>query len=182
MQQTTIAALLGVVTGFILPSVGKFIHSRIRGTRFENAVWAEIDEANDAIHSKLLWLSRDCTPYSDQIDPRLLVEVNDKLLYLGEDEDFQVSHPFWENNLLEIIEATSTAAFRGMCREITQAHKFVAKFRDMKLAFKIGGGDAKQMARACYRDLRSIHYGLFDHPRKVLDSESQKREDARIMT
>ena len=47
-----------------------------------------------------------------------------------------------------------------MCREVSLLRKFESKFREMKLAFQIGGGDPKQMALACHRDLIEIHDSL----------------------
>ena len=47
-----------------------------------------------------------------------------------------------------------------MCREVSLIRKFESKFREMKLAFQVSGGDPKQMALACYRDLIEIHDSL----------------------
>lgn len=93
-------------------------------------------------------------------DERLLAEFDGTVLYLGEQEEFCVSLPFWEQNIRDIIELTSTKSFNGMCREVLLLRKFVSKFREMKLAFKVGGGDPKQMALACYQDLVEIHRKL----------------------
>jgi len=68
-----ITALLGAVTGFFLPLIASYVRSRTKGSRFENAVRAEIDEAKDSVHQKLLWLSRDQTQYRIKIEERLLV-------------------------------------------------------------------------------------------------------------
>lgn len=155
-----VTALLGVTTGFFLPSLASYIRSRVKGTRFENAVRVDLDQAKDSVHQKMLWLSRDQTPFRRQTGERLLAEFHGKLLYLGEDEDFSVSLPFWDENIREIIEITSTRAFNELCREVSLLRKFVAKFREMKLAFKVTGGDPKQMALACYRDLLAIHNQL----------------------
>ena len=133
---------------------------RTKGSRFENAVRAEIDQAKDSVHQKMLWLSRDQTPYRAQIEERLLIEFEGKLLYLGEPEDFSLTLPFWDHNLRDVIEATSARAFNRMCREVSLLRKFESKFREMKLAFQIGGGDPKQMALACHRDLIEIHDSL----------------------
>ncbi len=155
-----IPALLGAITGFFLPLIASYVRSRTKGSRFENAVRAEIEEAKDSVHQKLLWLSRDQTPFRSQTDRQLLVEFEGKLLYLGEPEDFSLTLPFWEHNLRDVIEATPTKAFNRMCREVSLLRKFESKFREMKLAFQIGGGDPKQMALACYRDLIEIHDSL----------------------
>ncbi len=155
-----ITALLGAVTGFFLPLIASYVRSRTKGSRFENAVRAEIDQAKDSVHQKMLWLSRDQTPYRAQIEERLLIEFEGKLLYLGEPEDFSLTLPFWDHNLRDVIEATSARAFNRMCREVSLLRKFESKFREMKLAFQIGGGDPKQMALACHRDLIEIHDSL----------------------
>jgi hypothetical protein len=153
-----ITALLGAITGFLLPTLASYVRSKMKGSRFENAVKGELDEAKDCVHRKMVWLSRDQTSFMAQIDDqRLLAEVEGKLLYLGEPEEFSVQLPFWEQNLRDIVELTSNNSFNRMCREVSLLRKFVSKFRDMKLTFKVGGGDPKQMARACYRDLLSIH-------------------------
>lgn len=133
-----ITALLGVVIGFLLPSLAAYIRSRIKGTRFENAVKSEVEEAKDSVHQKMLWLSRDVNPFMDE---RLLAKFNGKQLYLGEQEDFSVLLPFWEQNIREIIEVSSTTSFNRMCRDVSLLRRFVSKFREMKLAFKVGGGD-----------------------------------------
>ncbi|MGA8761669.1 MAG: hypothetical protein WB562_02175 [Candidatus Sulfotelmatobacter sp.] len=156
-MKEVVTALIGVATGFFLPSLAKFVQSRVRGTRFENAVRAEIEEAKDIIHEKMLWVSRDHREFREQADTRLLVEFDGKLLYLGEEEEFRVALPFWENNIRDIIEITSTKSFNKMCRDFSLAKKFASKFREMKLSFKVSGGDPKQMALACYRDLLAIH-------------------------
>jgi hypothetical protein len=155
-----IPALLGAITGFFLPLIASYVRSRTRGSRFENAVRAEIDEAKNSVHQKMLWLSRDQMPYRSQIEERLLIEFEGHLLYLGEPEDLSTALPFWDHNLRDVIEATSTRAFNRMCREVSLLRKFESKFREMKLAFQTGGGDPKQMALACYRDLIQIHDSL----------------------
>jgi hypothetical protein len=152
-----VAALLGTATGFLLPTLASYIRSRMKGARFENAVDVELDGAKDSVHQKMLWISRDHRPYSSQTDEKLLVECDGKLLYLGEKESFGVSLPFWEQNMRDIIEITSTDSFNGMCRKVVLLRKFVSKFSEMKLTFEVGGGDPKQMALACYRDLVQIH-------------------------
>jgi hypothetical protein len=152
-----ITALLGAATGFFLPSLASYIRSRMRGSRFENAVKGELDEAKDSVHQKMLWISRDQSPFRSLTDERLVLEFDGKLLYLGEEEAFSVSIPFWEHNIRDIIEVTSTKSFNGMCREVSLLRKFVSKFREMKLAFDVGTGDPKRMALACYRDLVEIH-------------------------
>jgi hypothetical protein len=156
MDQAT-AALLGAITGFFLPSLASYIRSRMKGARFENAVKGEIEGAKDSLHQKMLWVSRDQSPFKSQTAERLLVEFDGKLLYLGEQEDFCVSLPFWEQNIRDIIEVSSTKSFNDMCRKVLLLRKFVSKFREMKLTFNIGGGDPKQMALACYQDLVKIH-------------------------
>lgn len=150
-------ALLGAITGFFLPSVASYVRSRMIGSRFENAAKAELEEAKDKVHEKMLWVSR---PFKSQTDDRLLVEFDGKLLYLGEPEDLCVSLPFWEHNIRDIIEITSTKSFNAMCREVSLLRKFVSKFREMKLTFRVGGGDPKLMALACYHDLIEIHSKL----------------------
>jgi hypothetical protein len=155
-----IAALLGVVTGFILPLLVAYVQSRMKGSRFENAARAEIAEAKSRVHEKMLWLSRNQAPYRAHSDERLLVAFDSKLLYLGEPEEFTLALPFWQQNLRDLIEVASTSAFNNLCREVSQLRKFESKFREMKLAFQIGGGDPKQMALACYRDLIQIHNSL----------------------
>lgn len=152
-----IVALLGAITGFLLPTLAAYVRSRMTGTRFENAVKGELDEAKDSLRQKMLWISRDQSSFRSQLDEKLLVEFGGKLLYLGEEEDFCVSLPFWEQNIRDIIEVTSTKSFNRICREVSLVRKFVSKFRETKLAFKVGGGDPKQMALACYRDLIEIH-------------------------
>ena len=162
-----VTALLGAITGFLLPSLASYIRSRTKGSRFENAVRAEIDQAKDSVHQKMLWLARDHTAYSAQTDERFLIPFDDHLLYLGEPEEFSLTLPFWDHNLRDVIEATSTRAFNRMCREISLLRKFESKFREMKLAFQVGGGDPSQMALACYRDLITIHDSLIQddpHP------------------
>ena len=155
-----ITALLGAITGFFLPLIASYVRARLMGSRFENAVRAEIEEAKIRIQHKLLWVSRDHTPYISQSEQCLLIEFKGKLLYLGEPEDFSIALPFWDHNLRDVIAATSTRAFNRMCREVSLIRKFESKFREMKLAFQISGGDPKQMALACYRDLIEIHDSL----------------------
>lgn len=155
-----LAALIGAATGFFLPSLAAYIRSRTKGTRFENAANEDLDAARESIHQKMMWLSRDQTPFRAQTEERLLVEFEGKLLYLGEDEEFIVALPFWEQNLRDIAEVASTRAFNKIARKVLLTRKFVSKFREMKLAFKIGGGDPKQMALACYRELEEIHKQL----------------------
>lgn len=151
-----IAALLGTVTGFLLPSLASYLRARTRGARFENALRGELEDARETARQKLLWLGRDQRPWAAITDEKLLVEFEGKLLYLGEDEDFTVQLPFWDQNLRDIVEATSTRAFNRICREVALLRRFALKFREMKLAFKVDGGNPKAMALACYRDLIAI--------------------------
>jgi len=153
----TILALLGVVIGFILPSLASYIKSRTIGARFENAVKSELEDAKDNLHRKMLWISRDQSQFKSHVDDWLLAEYDGKLLYLGEEEDFSISIPFWEQNIRAIVEATSTKSFNKMCREVFLIRKFVSKFREMKLGYKVSAGDPKRMALACYEELVKIH-------------------------
>jgi len=155
-----VAALLGVITGFLMPLLLSYVQSRMKGSRFENAARAEIAEAKARVHEKMLWLSRDQTPYRSQTDERLLVEFSGMLLYLGEPEEFTLSLPFWQQNLRDLIEVVSTAAFNSLCHEVSLLRSFESKFREMKLAFHIGGGNPKQMAQDCYQNLLDIHESL----------------------
>lgn len=158
-----ITALLGAVTGFFLPSLASYVRSRMKGTRFENAVQLEIDVAKDRLHQKMLWISRDQSSFRSPNDENLLVEFDGKLLYLGEEENFSVLLPFWEQNTRDIAELASTKSFNRICGEVVSLRKFVSKFGEMKLAFKVGGGNPKRMALACYRDLIKIHDELVPH-------------------
>ncbi|HEV3219095.1 MAG TPA: hypothetical protein VGZ48_04950 [Candidatus Acidoferrales bacterium] len=160
MDHVIVASLFGVATGFLLPSLASYVRSKLKGNRFENAVKLELDEAKESVQEKMLWFSRDQMQFRQQADERLLVELGGKLLYLGEEEDFAVSLPFWDQNIRDIIEITSASSFDRMCRDVLMLRKFARKFREMKLAFKIGGGDPKQMASACYLDLVEIHVKL----------------------
>lgn len=155
-----ITALLGAVTGFFLPSVASYFRSKTKGKRFENAVKGELDEAKGRLHEKMIWLSRDHRPLESVTDKKLLVESDGKLLYLGEEEEFNVSLPFWDQNLRDIVEATSTRSFGRMSHEVLLLRGFASKFREMKLSFKVGGGDPKAIALACYGELVGIHRDL----------------------
>jgi hypothetical protein len=46
-----------------------------------------------------------------------------------------------------------------MCRDVSLARRFSAKFREMRMAFRVAG-DQKAMALACYADLGAIHSQL----------------------
>ncbi|MEW6670271.1 MAG: hypothetical protein AB1427_01125 [Thermodesulfobacteriota bacterium] len=156
-----IAALLGVVIGFVLPSLASLIRSQTIGKRFIVALNEELKEAKDSIHNKMSWVSRDADDLKDRVDPRLLVDCGGRQLFLGEDENFFVALPFWENNTREIVESISTREFKRICSEVFLIRRFVSKFRDMKLAFKTETGDPRWMARVCYQDLIEIHDELF---------------------
>jgi hypothetical protein len=155
-----VTALLGAVTGFFLPSLASYFRTRTKGSRFENAVKGELDEGKESVRQKMFWLSRDQSPFESLSDEKLLVEFDGKLLYLGESEDFNIALPFWEQNLRDIVEVSSTRSFNAMCEEVSLLRRFVSKFREMKLAFRVGEGDPKAMALACYRDLVKIHNEL----------------------
>ena len=155
-----ISVLLGTATGFFLPSLASFIRATVKGSRFENALEAEITEAKDSVRQKMLWVSRDHREFMAKTAKSLVVEFDNKLLYLGEDEDFSVSLPFWEHSMRDIVEVVPTRSFNRMCQDVILLRNFVSKFREMKLAFKIGGGDAKKMALACYQDLVELHKRL----------------------
>ncbi|MFB2937082.1 hypothetical protein ACE1B6_17675 [Aerosakkonemataceae cyanobacterium BLCC-F154] len=155
-----IAALLGVIIGSILTSLSSIFRSRMIGSRFLAALEVEIQEAKDSIHQKMRWVSRDASCMKGQIDARLLVEYNGKVLLLGEEEDFVISLPFWDANIREIVEIIPTKQFKRICNEVILIRKFALKFRDIKMAFKIVMGDPAWMARECYIDLLNIHNQL----------------------
>ncbi|MBC8114700.1 MAG: hypothetical protein H7062_10010 [Candidatus Saccharimonas sp.] len=159
----TIGALLGVVLGFLLPSVASLLRSYTTGRRFENAVRAELAEARELLGRKMRWILRDETGVTPdpRRDPSHVVNYCGRLLYLGEPEDFSVHLPFWEQNIKAVIEVTPAKAFATLFREVVLVNRFVSKFRDMKLAFTSGLGDPTWMAIACLGDLISIHDKLF---------------------
>jgi hypothetical protein len=154
-----VAALVGVVVGFLLPTFYSLAQSYIAGHRFENAARAELSEAKELIGRKMRWILRDetgITPDSAR-DPSHVVACYGRLLYLGEPEDFSVHLPFWEQNIRAIVEVTRAKPFGELFREVVLVNRFVSKFRDMKLAFTSGLGDPKWMAIACLGDLTRIH-------------------------
>lgn len=160
-----ISALLGVLLGFLLPTLASLVRSHTVGKRFENAVRAELARAKDLIARKMRWILRDesgALPYlpSPNRDPAHVVAAYGRLLYLGEPEDFAVNLPFWEQNTRSIVELTPAKAFADLFGEIVLVNSFVSKFRDMKLAFTSGLGDPKWMALACLGDLIGIHDAL----------------------
>ncbi len=158
-----IAALLGVVIGFILPSLSSIVRSKKVGERFIAALEVELEEAKNIIDQKMRWISRNASCMEGQIDQRLLVEYNGKVLFLGEDEDFFVSLPFWDGNIRDIVEVIPTQQFQRICSDVILVRRFLTKFRDMKMAFKVVIGDPTRMATACYSDLLQIHDKLL-HP------------------
>jgi hypothetical protein len=157
-----IMALLGVVLGFLLPTVASVIRSHTTGSRFENAVRAELMRAKDLIHRKMLWILRDESGVSPdpRRDPRHVVAAYGRLLYLGEPEDFAVNLPFWDQNTRMIVEVTPAKAFAALFDEVVLVNSFISKFHDMKQAFTSGLGDPKWMALACLGDLITIHDAL----------------------
>jgi len=171
-----ISALLGVVLGFLLPTLASVVRSHTTGSRFENAVRAELARAKDLIHRKMRWILRDESGISPdpRRDPRHMVAAYGRLLYLGEPEDFAVNLPFWDQNTRVIVELTPAKAFAALFNEVVLVNSFISKFRDMKLAFTSGLGDPKWMALACLRDLISIHDALIpEHAlARILPAES----------
>ena len=172
-----IVALLGVVIGFILSSLASLVRAYTTGRRFENAVRAELAQAKELIHRKMLWVLRDETGISPdpKRDPSHQISWQGKLLYLGEPEDFAVQLPFWEQNVRTIVELTAAKAFAALFREIVLVNKFVSKFREMKLSFTSGLGDPRWMGVACLEDLIMIHDKLM--PEQAL-KDTVHSEDA----
>ena len=153
----TLSALLGAAVGFTLPAIKSYFEERTRGSKYEQAVEAELEAARETITNKMKWLSRDERDSEGVRDERLHVEYEGKLLYLGEDERFEAPLPFWENNIREIVEVAGARSFKELSGRVLLVKKFVIKFREMKMAFKTGEGDAKKMGLACYRDLLDLH-------------------------
>ena len=156
----TISALLGAAVGFAMPTIKSYLEQRTKGAKYEQAVEVEIQAAEDAIINKMKWLSRDERNFVHGKVDKHFVEYEGKLLYLGEDEQFEIEVPFWENNIREIVEVLRAVSFRRLSGRVLLIKKFVMKFRDMKLAFKTGHGDAKKMGLACYKDLLNIYSQL----------------------
>ena len=136
-----IAALLGVIIGSILPSLSSLLRSKVVGEKFITALDIEIQEAKNTIHEKMHWISRDASCMKGIVDGRLLVESNNTMLLLGEDEDLIITLPFWEANIRDIVEIIPPKEFKRICNEIILTRKFLSKFRDMKMAFKVVMGD-----------------------------------------
>ncbi len=154
-----ISALIGVALGFLLSSVSSFVRAHTTGRRFANAARAELEEAKTLIEGKMRWILRDETGITpgEKRDPEHVVECYGRLLYLGEPEEFSVHLPFWEQNNRSVVEFTPAKSFKALFHEIVLINRFVAKFRDMKMAFTSGLGDSKWMATACLKDLIEIH-------------------------
>jgi hypothetical protein len=153
----TIAGFIGIALGFFLPAAASLVKERTLGKRLKHAFDREIEDAKTGIHRKMFWLSRDVSGAALAVDERQLVKSDGKVLYLGEDEEFDVRLPFWEGNLDEIVHSVDTRTFDELCDQVRYVRAFVSKFKDLKLAFKSIGGDPKKMALVCYQDLLKIH-------------------------
>ena len=176
-----IAALIGVALGFIFSSAAAAVRHYVTGRRFASAVRAELAEAKELIHGKLRWLLRDekgVTP-DPRRDPSHQVVwqtkkppkeclPRERLLYLGEPEDFVVNLPFWEQHILAIVELLPATSFAEFRREVGLVNKFVTKFRQMKNSFTAGLGDPEMMAKRCLEDLTTIHDQLMPEKAPVL--------------
>jgi len=162
-MKDALIALLGAMVGFALPAIKDLITRRTIGNRFVNALEQELSDVKDRIHRKMLWVGRDVTHHKSGLDGRLLVNCGDRLLYLGEAEEFDVSLPFWEANTRDIVGALDTRSFNDICAEVVLIRSFIAKFKEMKMAFVVQGPNPGDMARACYQDLLRIHNELFSN-------------------
>ncbi len=151
------SALAGTLIGFLLPTIAGLIKSRTRGKRFANAVRQELIQAAEQIHQKMVWLSRDVSAERAGKEEGRLVDVNGRLLFLGEVEAFSVPLTFWQGNIRDIAEIVDTKRIDAICAQVAMVRRYEAKFKDMKAAFHFSDQNPKEMAGVCYRELIDIH-------------------------
>jgi hypothetical protein len=192
-----IAALLGVTLGFIFSIGADLVRQYVAGRRFASAIRAELAEAKDLIYGKMRWVLRnekgvDVSPGTKRVaghqiawtwnptPPPKECSPCERLLYLGEPEEFVVSLPFWEQHVLAIVERIPAPTFAQFRREVGLVNRFVSKFGEMKMSFTTDLGNAAWMATACLNDLITIHDELNPEKAPIL-CLLQKEEAARVI-
>ena len=167
-MEKALSALLGIVVGFLLPTIASLIKAKTVGRRFVNALEQELEEAKEKVHQKMRWLSRDVKDQKGTLEARLLVESDGRLLYLGEPETFDAALSLWQENIRDIVEIVDTRSFDRLCSQVSMLRAFAAKFKDMKAAFSCPEGDPQKMALVCYQELTALQEKLM--PARLMKS------------
>jgi len=162
-KQTIITTLIGgfgVALGFFLNFLKSRFEELTKGKRYYYATSLELVDAIEKIKEKINWLSRDVSKEELKCDKNLLVEYENKLLFLGEDESFTVDLKFWSDNLKDIVSVVNNNSFIYLFSSYKLIKKFESKFKDMKFSFKVNTGNSKEIALNCYKDLLKIYKDL----------------------
>jgi hypothetical protein len=152
MNQVVIA-FFGALFGFALPFGANVWDKITRQRRYKAAIKKEIERAKQHTESKLNWLNRDVSSHVLKIDQDRVVETNNKKLYLGEKENFELNFRFWNEKYTDIILVLSVKEFSLFATIYQLFEDFTLKFKQMKQAFEDDTGDKKAMALICYQDL-----------------------------
>jgi hypothetical protein len=174
------AAMAGVLVGAGLSYVREWAGWLTRRRSLELGAAFELRKAQRALDQKMRWLKRPADEAS--APPDRLVKVQGQNLFLGEDEEFQVPLVFWESQYRDFVSALSTTRFRQFAEAFDTVQAFVAKFKEMKMAFQGPVGDHKAMALACYDDLLRLQESLQHSPAmKVLQKTFPDKADGHGM-
>jgi len=157
-----VVAITGVVVGAALSYARDFFSWLTRRRSYEFGVAFELRKARTHIDEKMKWLSRPVPQEIAAKVPSLMVSVDGRELYLGEEESFRISLPFWEGHYSDIIALMNTRRFRQFAYAFDLVQSFEVKFAQLKMSFRGSVGDPKLMATAVYRDLYEIKSKL-DH-------------------
>lgn len=159
MDQGT-AGLLGVLLGAALSSAGTIYRWYAKRRRYEAAISLEFRRAVRMIDGKLSWLERPLPPSIVEAVPNRIVLIDGVPIYLGEDEKFTITLPFWQTNFNEIVSLLPAKYFSSFASIAELVEMFEAKFSDMKLSFLGTVGNPSEMAAACYKDLLAIRRSI----------------------
>jgi hypothetical protein len=152
-----IGATLAATVAFGLNYLKASAEKKCKEKNFIKVIHREIEQAVGSVKKKMQWLTRKPDGHPDD---DLMVEVGyDKLLYLGEKEEFTISIPFWKGNFNEILSTISHNDFERFWRVVRELEMFEVKFADMKKSFDspMTTGKHKGMARICFEELQVIY-------------------------
>jgi hypothetical protein len=169
------AVIVGVVLGSGLSYVRAIYEWYGKRRRYEAAICVDIRRAARTIDSKMAWVARPLPPpLVDMLGDRA-VNIDGKILYLGEDEKLVVPLPFWQTNYNEIVSILSNEAFLAFAGTAELCEIFVSKFSEMKSSFLGTVGSPSEMAVACFKDLIAIHERLYLSEGFVLAQKIDRR-------
>jgi len=138
---TLFSAALGAIAGNLLALFITDQQRKRQSHRIVGALSRELEEVCKDIQRKMIWLRRPVGGVSlTEVDQDRVVQVGEKLLYLGEREEFTVARPYWKKKYTDAVDVIDKDDYEFFYVGYRRVDRFQQKFKDLKLTFDTNRG------------------------------------------